>query len=390
MTLDSVASLAGRNFRAGKAFELVVFDRLPPEEQAFLAEMRADPDFYGILRPHPGTGRTIKSVTRDTALLWLTLQSPGPLPFFVFSGDAEAAVKAVWEFVLDGVLEMEENGSFVAGSEAADLLSNGRRSVTQGRLARLSMLALRYGEKLGFDDPQLLAGWLYQFGRQPVSPFWARRLADSEAVLAFLGAGTGSDLRQRLDADWEIRKDAEAQGWLAWTNRRRGEVGQSKVTHKLYISPQVEEMPDVFATVLGVLSTRSAHFKIGSDAAGLLRPDKMVVYFGDQDSLLEVALELAKQLSSVAPHGVPFSAQITPNGLLSWGMDPPQTEHVLTWQEPESWRQWVVRRLAAAMIAAQSNSHATMTPADFALERLRHEGVDVDDWKPTASIWHTT
>src|SRR5215475_7004947 len=51
MSLDSVASLAGRNFRAGKAFELVVFDRLPPEEQAFLAEMRADPDFYGILRP---------------------------------------------------------------------------------------------------------------------------------------------------------------------------------------------------------------------------------------------------------------------------------------------------------------------------------------------------
>ena|SRR5215470_14366718 len=97
MSLDSVASLAGRNFRAGKAFELVVFDRLPPEEQAFLAEMRADPEFYGILRPHPGTGRTIKSVTRDTALLWLTLQSPGPLPFFVFSGDAEAAVKAVWE-----------------------------------------------------------------------------------------------------------------------------------------------------------------------------------------------------------------------------------------------------------------------------------------------------
>jgi hypothetical protein len=388
--MDSVASLAGRNFRAGKAFELVVFDRLPPEEQAFLAEMRADPDFYGILRPNPGSGRTIKSVTRDTALLWLTLQSPGPLPFFVFSGDAEAAVKVVWEFVLDGVLEMEENGSFVAGSEAADLLSNGRRSVMQGQLARLSMLALRYGEKLGFDDPQLLAAWLYQFGRQPVSPFWARRLADSEAVLAFLGAGTGSDLRHRLDADWEIRKDAEVQGWLAWTSRRRGEVGQGKVTHKLYISPQVEAMPDVFATVLGVLSTRSAHFKIGSDAAGLLRPDKMVAYFGDQDSLLEVASELTEQLSSVTPHGVPFSAEITPNGLLSWGMDPPQTEHVLTWQEPESWRQWVVRRLAAAMIAAQSNSHATMTPADFALERLRHEGVDVDDWKPTASIWHTT
>src|SRR5262249_29420130 len=147
----------------------------------------------------------------------------------------------------------------------------------------------------------------------------------------------------------EIRKDQGIRGWLACTSRRGGEAGQGKVTHKLYVSPQVQAMPEAFAVVLDVLSTRSAHFKIGSDAAGLLRPDKMVAYFGDQDSLLEVASELTKQLSGVAPHGVPFSAEITTNGLLSWGMDPPQTEHVLTWQEPESWRQWVVRRLAAAM-----------------------------------------
>jgi hypothetical protein len=153
------------------------------------------------------------------------------------------------------------------------------------------------------------------------------------------------------------------------------------------VSPQVEALRETFAAVVDVLSTRNVHFKIGSDAAGLLRPDKMVLYFGDQDSLLEVASALADRLLSVEPHGVPFSAEITPNGLLSWGMDPPQSQHVLTWQGPESWRQWVVRRLAAAIVAAQSNSHSTMTPAEFALERLRHEGVDVDDWRPTASIW---
>ena len=101
MTLDAIAGVAGRKFRAGRDFELVVFDRLPPEEQAVLGEMCADSDFYGILRPHPGSGRTLKSVSRDIALLWLTLQSPGPIPFFVFTGDAEVAVKALWELVLD-------------------------------------------------------------------------------------------------------------------------------------------------------------------------------------------------------------------------------------------------------------------------------------------------
>jgi hypothetical protein len=84
---------------------------------------------------------------------------------------------------------------------------------------------------------------------------------------------------------------------------------------------------------------------------------------------------------------VPFSAEITADGLLSWGMDPPGTQRVLAWQEPESWRLWVVRRLAAAMIAAQSDPGSTMTPAEFALERLRHEGVDVEGWTPAASIW---
>jgi hypothetical protein len=68
-------------------------------------------------------------------------------------------------------------------------------------------------------------------------------------------------------------------------------------------------------------------------------------------------------------------------------MDPPQTQRVLSWQEPESWRLWIVRRLAAAMIAAQGDAKPGMTPVQFALERVRHEGVDVETWTPSVSIW---
>src|SRR6185369_3495174 len=127
--------------------------------------------------------------------------------------------------------------------------------------------------------------------------------------------------------------------------------------------------------VLAGLEDRGGHFKIGADAAGLLRPDKIVLYFADQQSLLQVAGALHARLPGVRAQGVPFSAEITGDGLLSWGMDPPARERVLAWHEPESWRLWVARRLALAMIAAQAaaptSGEGALAPAAFALERLR-------------------
>jgi hypothetical protein len=384
--------LSRRTFRAGRAYDLVVFDRLSPNEQMLLTELRADPDFYGVLRPRPGSGRTIKAVGKETALLWLTLQSPGALPFFVFGNDLKEAINAIPELLLDGVLEMEENGRFLTGAEAAELMAKSRESVSQGsrsRLALLSNAALRYGESLLLDDPLQLAGRLYGFGRQPATPTWTRLLADGQAVLSFLGAGVGTDLRRRLDSDWQEANDRKTMGWLVWFNRMRSKFEMGGGHCKLYVSPAVTVMPQVFPVVLELASAHVGHFKIGSDASGLLRPDKMVLYFPNQERLLAVASELASLLKGTAPHGVPFSAEISSDGLLSWGMDPPQGNRIVAWQEPESWRLWVVRRLAAAMIAAQTDSRSSIAPSEFALERLRHEGVDVDGWTPSASIWHS-
>lgn len=385
-------SLSRRTFRAGAAYDLVVFDRLEPEEQLLLTELRADPDFYGVLRPRPGTGRTIKAIGKETALLWLTLQSPGPLPFFVLRDDSKEAVSGLPELLLDGVLEVEENGRFLAGADAAELLAQSRQPVSngsQGRLGHLSMAALRYGEKLALDNPSQLAGRLYGFGQQPLTPKWTRALSGREAVLLFLGAGPGTHLRRRLDSEWAEAEDETTAGWIAWSNRARSKSALGGAVCKLYVSPAVSAMPQVFPIVVDVASAHVGHFKIGRNAAGLLRPDKMVLYFRDQERLFAVATELASLLRGAEPHGVPFSAEITSDGLLSWGMDPPQSERVLAWQEPESWRLWVVRRLAAAMIVAQTEAHSSMGPARFALERLRHEGVDVDRWTPSASTWRS-
>jgi hypothetical protein len=41
------------------------------------------------------------------------------------------------------------------------------------------------------------------------------------------------------------------------------------------------------------------------------------------------------------------------------------------------------------MIAVQADARSTIAPGQFALERLRHEGVDVDTWTPSASMWQS-
>ncbi len=389
MTIEALPDLARRQFRAGSAYELVVFDRLQPEEQALLADLHTDGDFYGVLRPRAGTGRTVRVVDKSTALLWLTLQSPGPLPFFVWSGDPVAATKAVLELVLDGVLEIEEGGQFVSGA-AAELTDGKRHVASEGRLACLSCEALRYGQSLGFDDPQRLALRLYAFGRQPVTAAWARRLGNAEAVLEFLGGGSKSSLGRRLASGWKRASGPQVSGWLAWAKADRRMVRAGSPVYKLYVSPVVDALPAVFPVAVETLSRRGCgRFKVGSNAAGLLRPDKLVLYFEDLESLMVVATELTKELTGVAPQGVPFSAEIAHDGLLSWGMDPPLSERVLAWQEPESWRLWIVRRLAVAMVAAQKNDGSRLPPWQFARERLRQSGVDVDGWMPSPAVWLT-
>jgi hypothetical protein len=388
MTTASQAPIEGRLFRAGSEFELVVFDRLPHEEQAALAELRSDANFYGVLKPRSANGRTIKSVNKDTALLFLTLQQPGPLPFFVYDSEPDETRAAVWRLVLDGILEAEDGGRFVSGSEAAERLANRTAAAPSGRLAVLSRSALRLAERSGLHDASLLAAWLYRFGSEPISPRWTKRLPDGPRVLDFVDAAPGSARGRTLDAHWDAADAPSAEGWIAWSRRGRAHVAPGEATCKLYVSPRIEAVPEAFGHVLEIATARGMGFKIGGNAAGLLRPDKIVVYFSDQERLLEAASDLAGRLASCPAQGVPFSAEITPDGMLSWGMDPPQRERRLMWEAVESWRLWVVRRLAVAMIAADGDrASSTLSPAQFALERLRHEGVDVDHWMPAARLW---
>lgn len=380
--------ILGRGFRANPAFELVLYDRLPAAERETLAALRKDPDFYGILRPREGAAALgVKSVDRETALLFLTLREPGPLPSYMEALLGEGTPRTVARLVADGILEVEHGGGFVFGAAALPLLGGKEGGgETAGRLAGISLDALRYGQELDVDDAFVLSYRLYGYNRRPLTPRWRRLLGDGDAVLSWLGVGPGGRWRQELDRGWESKGPND--WWLSWQSRAPvdGLTG-SGATWKLYVSPAPEVLPESFGAILEALAAaRAPQFKVGADAWGLLRADKIVAYFPSFELLAAAADALASRLSGMPAQGVPFTSEIGGDGLISWGVDPPREESALG---GESWRLWLTHRLARALISARS-AHSEDTESEpwrFALERVRLEGVDTDTWTPGAMLW---
>ncbi|HVR06875.1 MAG TPA: hypothetical protein VMW75_02405 [Thermoanaerobaculia bacterium] len=407
-------ALLDRPLRANPALELVLFDRLQAGERRLLAGLERDPDHYGVLRPPMGgrgAGLGLKAVDRETALLFLTLARPGPLPAYVRSrlGDAMAA-RALARLVADGVLEIEsEPGTFVSGAAAMALFAagaaaSGRPTETAtcgpltataafgrlpetaacgrftetaacGRLAELSRAALRYGQELARTQPAVepvrLSLRLYGYHRLPLTPRWLRVLSGPGAVRRHLGIAAGGPARDLLERHWRPLAPAGAEPWMRWqpaAPRLAGPAGA--VTYKLYVSPAPEALPNLFATVLdGFAAVGSPGFKVGATAGGLLRPDKIVAYFTTFERLAQAAAALAERLAGVAAHGVPFTSEIAAGGLLSWGVDPPNEDGFgpFAGDGRMSWRLWLTHRLARALISGAAAAAGEATAGEAAM-----------------------
>ncbi|MGO9339441.1 MAG: hypothetical protein ACLPY1_18235 [Terracidiphilus sp.] len=374
-----------RVFRSNPAYELVAFDRLPLDRQKLFAELAGDPDFYGLLLPRVSGAHSIKSVCRETAQLVRTMVQSGPLPRYVLDQTKEDTNQAIAELVLDTVLEMEHEGRFVSGPEAYPLIyPTHAASEPTGLLPRLSQAALEYGQALALDDAVRLSSRLYFYNRIPLTSSWTRRLPTEDAVSEFLGVSAATNLK-RLERNWSrVEAPAVHHPWFQWRSRsNRTADDERRHGYKLYVSPRPETLPAAFSAVVEVLQDSSAHFfKVGRNALGLLRPDKLVVYFRDFEPLEKTARELVLRLSGCAAQGVPFTAALGDDGLLSWGVDPLPEKGALSWQGPESWRLWVTNRLANALVSARKNITGTLQPWQFALARMRLENVDTVTWAP--------
>ncbi|TCC30827.1 hypothetical protein [Kribbella speibonae] len=233
-----------------------------------------------------------------------------------------------------------------------------------GRIAELSRSAVRYGERLVVLPEALLAARIYSFGGRPLAARLRRQFPDAAAVAAFVESSCGPVLRR----DWH-----ELPGTPHW--RRWAAVGTSgRVAGKLYVSVVPEALPEAVAMVAALARASSiAAFKVGADAAGICRPDRLVVYVSAFEDLPALGALLRGRLAGCPADGVPFTAAVTPDGMLSWAVDRP---------EGASWRQWLTARLARHLHAAVDAG--APDPGCVALDCLRLDGVDPVQWTPVA------
>lgn len=101
------------------------------------------------------------------------------------------------------------------------------------------------------------------------------------------------------------------------------------------------------------------------------------------------AARIRAALDGCPAQGVPFTAPLGDDGLLSWGMDPPAAAQSHAWAERESWRLWVTNRLATAILAASvaPTVAGAPTPWAYAMTRIRLDRVDPVTWTPAPDIW---
>jgi hypothetical protein len=377
--------------RANPRYELVPVDRLGDGERALLGDA-GDDDLYGVLRPAPDCGLEPRACSPDTALLFFTLAEPGPLPAFARRSLGADADRVLARLVVDGVLEVAAGDGFRSGPAAAGLVLPGSSGAGQGRIAELSAAALRYGEALVALSTDALAGRLYSYGQRPVSPELRRRMPDARAVDEYAGIAPDGPVARTLAAAGWVERPQDAEGrsapWRFWAPGGAGEAGRpgrADALHKLYVSPSFDAVPQAGADVARLLARAPGvrGLKVARDVVGLCRPDKIVVYFDRLEDLRDGASRVVEALAGAPAHGVPFTAAVTLDGLVSWGVDPPAERAART-----SWRAWVVERLAEYLRAAgQGEDAPAVEPRRFALERLRLAGVDTDTWVPASGIW---
>ena len=367
--------------RANPAYRAVTWNRLASEARQTL---EVDGDSYGVLMPHEGRDLPVIAIDRDTALLFLSLQEPGPAPDFVFAmaeGDSDRILRRL---IFDSILQLEDAGTFISGADACARLGLAGGAAS-GRLSQLSIDALNYGAALSDADAATIAHKLYSYNRRPLTPAIGRRLPDKSACESFLGLGAQHATARAIARFWS--RGADDSPWLVFS-RRQQQRQRTEQSCKLYVGLAFEELPDCLPELAEALSAGGAtQFKIGTDLDGLLRPDKLVAYFPSKQTLSTAAQALLPGLSNRTVHAVPFSAEIAESGALSWGMDPANA----WFGDRVSWRQWICEKLAAALVAARSStSAASVPPWEFALERLRLEGVNTGTFMPTGNWSGTT
>lgn len=332
-----------------------------------------DPHFYGLLVPRREGALSVKAVQRGDASLLLLLQQPGCVPPQLRRQhpDLDAYLSRL---VLDRVLEVERAGAFVSGPASQELAAP---SAPADR-SPVSDRALLHGARLRLRDPAELARRLYTFNRIPAGAAAIEAWRDRAIVRRYLGAVGQAGLQ----AFREVPPVDERRCWMEWTRQARG---TSAAAYKLYVCVQPEALPGVFGPCAGLAARHGAQgLKVGADRVALNRPDKFMLYFATAADLHACVPDLVSVLADAAPHELPFAGAL-PSPALAWGIDPPDGQDGVPWLRETSWRLWVCRKLAAALLLAMDDGRSPGEAAAFAKRRVALDGIDPESWAPVGT-----
>jgi hypothetical protein len=295
----------------------------------------------------------------------------------------------VSRLVCDGILQVAQGSEWVFGPAACHAGECGKEENGGKVLSELSFKTIQHVAALETASPEELGSLLYRYNTLPLTAQWVRRIPSQNALEEYLQIHAGGSCRRNLDRNWTRSSPTAGDNpWLAWSSH--SSPPKNSVGYKLYLSPLPAHLRDAFSVwVRAITKAGACHFKIGSNVRGMLRPDKMVAYFGDLSAVEEAAYLTAQELTGCPAQGVPFTAELDCGALLSWGCDPPVDEVAPVWLRRQSWRQWICSRLGSALAVARHEKSAWAAASIFALQRLRLEGIDVMKWTPVSTPWRT-
>ncbi|SDE89029.1 hypothetical protein SAMN04487996_107296 [Dyadobacter soli] len=379
-----VKFLLHATFRSNTAFELVEQGNLDQQALHALADLSNDPEFFGIFRRrNQDAGSSTRLAYKEVALLFYVLQNEGELPHYFKREYDDETNLTMARLVLEGIFEIKVAEHFYSGPAAQTFLydSDERTADRRHPLLGMSYSAVRYAVRLNEADTLSLADKLYAYNTVPLLLAHSNALRTVEEVEDFLNIGKNDPLSRELLKTWKKHEPDPKFSWISWSRKQNGHHDtRLSATYKMYISPVLDELSDVFDKTVRVLAASGAFsFKVGMNREGLLRPDKFVAYFTAFDDLLTTAERLALVLKTYNAQGVPFTAPLDESGMLSWGMDR-ATDEILKNIEGGSWRATVTEKLAASIALSKTEKLGQEERIDFVLKKMMLEGVDTTTW----------
>lgn len=379
--LVGTTAFVGQTLRSNPRYRFQSLSSLSASELKFLDSNVERGRVSGILIDRTGSGLSIKAISPTTALAFELFSKKVKIGILddVFK---RLSCDELIQLVLESVLEIEIDGQFVSGQSVVSIfVTDTAELLGQDSLALLSQSALLHGQRLSIADPLTLSARLYFYNRIPLSSQWLLQWPDQIAILSYFGIRSrGSDQPCSLQDEFLANRIDSQSPWISWRhwNSNVTSSNPKSALFKLYVSPVPEDIRKAFEAIVECLpNSKVVSLKIGATTVGLLRPDKIVLYFDNYIDLVLFAKKLEPYLDGLKSQGVPFTSQLDKIGLLSWGIDPTRSD---TRVGENSWRQWICNLLAAAIVEAKLHKSDTVKPWQYALVKSWLSGVDTRTW----------